>query len=101
MAVIEQERVREIGLRLSPEQEEKLERAASLAGQSLDDFAASVLLSVADAAPASLPKTVLSERDFDLFLSLRDSDAAPTPALVKVMAEYQRRLADGSLQVED
>jgi len=49
MAVIEQEVVREISIQLSREQEDALTRAASQAGQSVEDFAASALVRAAEA----------------------------------------------------
>lgn len=101
MATLEHEVTREIGVRLNREQAEKLEQAASMRGQTLDEFAASALLDAADAALASPPVTVLSNRDFDRLLALCDSDVPPAPALVRAAEEYKRRLADGSLQVED
>ncbi len=50
MATIEREVTRELSLRFSAEQREKLEQAASARGQSLNEFAAAVLLSAADKA---------------------------------------------------
>ncbi len=101
MATIEREADQEIGIRVSREQGEKLERAASARGQSLNDFAASALLRAAEEVLVSPSVTVMSERDFARFLALCDSDAPPAPALVRAAEEYKRRLADGSLQVED
>ena len=106
MATLEHEVTRESGtaggievaVRLSREQDVKLEQAASLAGQSRDEFAASVLRDAVDAALAPSSVTVLSERDFDYLLSVLEADVEPNEALMAAAAEYKRRLADGSLQ---
>lgn len=101
MAIAEQEVAERFSVRLDREQQEKLAQAAQATGQSLDDFAAAALLRAADAALASPSVTVLSNRDFDYLMTLCASDAPPAPALVRAAEEYKRRLADGSLQVED
>ena len=53
MAVLEHETTRELGIRLSYEQVDRLEQAAALTGQSLDEFAATALARAADAALTS------------------------------------------------
>lgn len=101
MAILEHETTCELGIRLSREQAERLEEAAARTGQSLGEFAAAALLRAAEAALASPSVTMLSNRDFDHLMTLCNSDAPPAPALVRAAEEYKRRLADGSLQVED
>jgi len=51
---------REIGIRLSREQAERLERAALATGQSLESFAASALLREADAVLTQRPRAAKS-----------------------------------------
>ena len=101
MATLEHEAVTQLAVRLSRAQAERLERAASLTGQSLNEFAASALLGAADAALAAPPVTVLSNRDFDRLMALSGGDVEPNETLRAAAAEYGRRLAEGSLQVED
>ena len=71
MATLEHEVTTPLTIRLSREQRQTLERAAQASGQSLDEFAASALLSAADAAlTASLPLSEESDpldRVFGIF----------------------------------
>ena len=97
MAIAEQE----LGIQLSQEQQARLRQAASLAGLSLDDFAASALIRAADAVLEQPQPTVLSEQDFDYLLRFLEAEAVPNEALQAAADDYKRRLADGSLQVED
>ena len=50
MAIAEQEIARHLSIPLDRDQQERLERAALMAGQSLEGFAATALLRAADAA---------------------------------------------------
>ncbi len=101
MATAEQDLAEELGVKLSRQQQERLRDAASRVGVSLSEFAAAALVRAADAVLEQSQPTVLSERDFDHLVQLLEADAAPNDALQAAAADYKRRLADGSLQVEN
>ena len=102
MAIAEQDLAAELGVKLSREQQERLQDAASRAGVSLSEFAAAALVQAADAVlEQPQPPTVLSERDFDDLVQFLEADAAPNAALQAAAEDYTRRVADRSLQVEN
>ncbi len=100
MAIAEQD-LADVRVRLSREQQERLREAASLTGTSMSEFAAAALERAADAVLEQPQPTVLSEGDFDHLVQFLEADAAPNAALQAATEDYKRRLADGSLQVEN
>ena len=60
-----------------------IERAASLTGQTVTDFAVSNLVDSALATIERHQRLVLSDRDRDLFLAALDRPAKPLPELTK------------------
>lgn len=79
-----------IDLRVSREQKEILETAASIKGVSLSAYLLANCLQIAKADLAQHQKLVLSERDRDLFLSLIANPPKPNPSLVEAMQEFQQ-----------
>ncbi len=75
--------------RLSREQKELIERAASALGQTVSDFATSILVVRAERALQEASETRLSHRDRDVFLAMLD-DAEPNEALRKAGERYRR-----------
>lgn len=82
-------KVKRIDLRISSEQKELLEKAASLKGLSLSAYMLSHCLEVAQNELAANQKLVLTDRDRDLFLSLMQNPPEPEETLVKAMKNFQ------------
>jgi uncharacterized protein (DUF1778 family) len=76
--------------RMSPDVKQKVEKAALLSGQTLTDFAVSVLAQSADAILERHYATTLSDRDRDLFLEMLDNPPAPNAALRRAAERYRR-----------
>ena len=79
-----------IDLRVSKEQKELLETAASIKGLSLSSYLLTNCLSIAQADIVEHQKLVLSDRDRDLFLSLVANPPQPNQDLVAAMQEFQQ-----------
>ena len=79
-----------IDLRVSKEQKELLETAASIKGISLSAYLLANCLEIAKADIAKHQKLVLSDRDRDLFLSLIANPPKPNQDLVEAMKEFQQ-----------
>ena len=80
-----------IDLRVSKEQKELLETAASIKGLSLSSYLLTNCLSIAQADIAEHQKLILSDRDRDLFLSLIADPPQPNQDLVTAMQEFQQK----------
>jgi uncharacterized protein (DUF1778 family) len=78
-----------IALPLSPQQRELVEQAAAQRGQSLDEFAASVLVERALQIVQNGSVRALSERDARRFLELLDADVEPNEALRSAAERYR------------
>lgn len=79
-----------IDLRVSKEQKELLETAASIKGLSVSSYLLTNCLSIAKADIAEHQKLILSDRDRDLFLSLIANPPQPNQDLVEAMQEFQQ-----------
>lgn len=79
-----------IDFRLTPEHKDLIERAASVLGQSVSDFATTTLLSRARQAVEESSMTKLSRRDSTRFLKMLDDDSPPNAALRKAAKRYAR-----------
>ncbi len=101
MAVIEQEVVREISIQLSREQEDALTRAASQAGQSVEDFAASALVRAAeDVLNPALP-AVQTERDpLDSIFGIFKDEPLLDALMERIHEEQQRGIEQFRLEAE-
>lgn len=78
-----------IDLRISPEQKELLERAASLKGLSVSSYLLSNSIETATRDIESHEKLVMSDNDRDLFLSLMENPPEPNQALKSAMKRFQ------------
>lgn len=88
LQTFEQAKTSRIDLRVTAEQKELLEKAASLNGLSLSSFVLSNSLEAAQEKIACHNELVLSDRDRDLFLSLIENPPEPCEALKSAMKEY-------------
>jgi uncharacterized protein (DUF1778 family) len=79
-----------IDLRVSKEQKDLLETAASLKGISLSAYLLANCLEIAQEDIAKYQKLVLSDRDRDLFLSLIANPPQPQQDLVEAMQVFQQ-----------
>jgi uncharacterized protein (DUF1778 family) len=80
-------------LRLHQEHKALIERAASAACQSVMEFAVSHLVQDARTVLREHEVTVLSDRDWGIFLSMLDADAEPNEALRKAASTYRQQRA--------
>lgn len=84
-------RTERLDMRLTPDQKDLLERAASLSGQPLTGFALSHLVERAQEILDRFQRTVLSRRDAERFLDILSSDPEPTPALKAALRRRKAR----------
>ena len=82
-----------LDFRLSVQQKRMIEQAASVAGQSLSDYAISNLIRQAQQTLDDASATRLSIRDRDLFLHALDAGTAPNKALKTAARRYKKRRA--------
>lgn len=80
--------------RLPPDIKQRVEKAALLSGQTLTDFAVSVLAHSADAILERHYITALSDRDRDIFLAMLDHPPAPNAALRQAAERYKQHTQD-------
>jgi uncharacterized protein (DUF1778 family) len=79
-----------LDFRLTPEHKALIERAASVAHQSVTDFALATLVKAANEAIERASLTALSARDSKAFLHMLDSDAGPNAALRAAVRRYKK-----------
>ncbi|MGI8937658.1 MAG: DUF1778 domain-containing protein [Iamia sp.] len=79
-----------IEARLSPEERERIERAATMAGLSTSNFMVSAAVERADAAIAEATTTTVPDDYFDELLAALD-DPSPAPRLAEAAAQARRR----------
>ena len=82
-----------IDFRLQSEHKALIERAASVHGQTVTQFAIAALVKAAHESIQQASLTELSTRDRDVFLQMLDSNAAPNAALKKAAKRYRSRRA--------
>jgi uncharacterized protein (DUF1778 family) len=71
-----------------------LERAATHLGQTVNEFAAATVVRSAYDVIEQHERTLLSNRDRDIFLALLDdAEAEPNDALREAAAEYKREMS--------
>jgi uncharacterized protein (DUF1778 family) len=80
-----------LDIRLKPNTKELIQQAADLRNQSLTQFVVSALSDAAEQVVAENTRTVLSNRDRDMFLKLLDTPPTPNKALKKAVTRYQKR----------
>jgi uncharacterized protein (DUF1778 family) len=83
-------KINRIDLRVSKEQKDLLETAASIKGISLSAYLLANCLEIAQEDIAKHQKLVLSDRDRDLFLSLIANPPQPNQDLVEAMQKFQQ-----------
>lgn len=79
-----------MGLRLSEQHKERIERAAAMVGQTVNSYAIAELLRRADEILEKEEVRRLSNRDRDIFLALLDGDQEPNEALKAAAEEYKK-----------
>lgn len=85
-----------IEFRLSTEDKQEIERAATVQNRSLTDFATATLKEAARkvlAEQAEHEHVRLSNRDRDRFLAMLDSDTGPNAALQAAAKRHRQRVA--------
>lgn len=80
-----------LDIRLQPDTKKLIQQAAALRNQSVTQFVVSTLTAAADNAVAEHSRTVLSDRDRDLFLKLLDDPPEPNAALRKAAKSYRKQ----------
>lgn len=95
MSIAQQHDAR-MNFRLSRAVKERIERAASLTGQSLSDFAASALARSADDVLERHHLMTLADEDRDFFLSLLDGDEEPGEKAKEAAARYRQGRREGT-----
>jgi uncharacterized protein (DUF1778 family) len=68
-----------------------IERAASVDGQTVSNFAISALIRAAEDTLERATTRTVSARDAKSFIDMLDSDAAPNPALKAAARRYKAR----------
>ena len=77
-------------IRLDSEAKDKIEQAAVVSQQSLNDFVVTNLSRVSEEALGRQGVIRLSDRDRDLFLTALDADVRPNRALRKAAEQFTR-----------
>jgi uncharacterized protein (DUF1778 family) len=80
-----------LGFRLQSEQKSLIERAASIHGQTVTQFAISALLRAAHESIQDAGATELSPRDREVFLEMLDADGKPNAVLERAALRYRER----------
>jgi uncharacterized protein (DUF1778 family) len=74
---------------MDPKNKSLLERAATILGLSITAYATSALVNNAQEVIDRFERTVLSDRDRDLFLEALDSADKPNDALLSAVSDYK------------
>lgn len=93
MPSIETHSVARLNFRLSPEEKEKIERAAIASGMTVTDFAVHTLINAADETLERNHTRKLSDRDRDIFLDLLDAEGEPNDALKKAFLAHDELIS--------
>jgi uncharacterized protein (DUF1778 family) len=89
-----------LDFRLSGADKRLIESAASISGQSVSDFALSILRAGAMQIREQHERTRLTDRDRDLFLAIVDNER-PNEALKRFASKYAKDLVRGGPRVGD
>ncbi len=79
-----------LNFRLSFELKEKIERAATVSGVTVTDFAINALVNSAEEVLDKHQTRTLSDRDRDLFLEMLDSSKKPNRALREAVKAHKK-----------
>ncbi len=84
--------VSRMNFRLPLEIKDKIEKAATLSGLTVTDFAINALSNSAEEVLEKNQTRRLSDRDRDIFLAMLESDEEPNDELKKAAADYKKRV---------
>ncbi|MGI9056564.1 MAG: DUF1778 domain-containing protein [Pyrinomonadaceae bacterium] len=79
-----------LDFRITVEKKKVIEQAADLSGQTVSDFAVSVLVKTAHEVIKNHHHSTLSNRDRELFLALIESDEPPNSSLKNAVKTYKK-----------
>jgi len=79
-----------LDFRVKPDQKSLIERAASVEGRTVTDFAVTALVRAAHDVLERSSLTSLSAQDAKAFLRMLDSDASPNAALKAAAKRYKK-----------
>jgi len=82
-----------LDFRLSQDHKQMIEQAAAIRGQSLSDFAITILVEAAQRTVDAATVTRLSRRDRDIFMKILSADAEPNRALKAAASRYRKSRA--------
>jgi uncharacterized protein (DUF1778 family) len=82
-----------LDIRLKPDTKDLIQQAAELRNETLTQFVISTLSEAAEKVVAAHERTVLSDRDRDLFLKLLDAPPKPNKALKTAAMRHRKRQA--------
>lgn len=89
MKTVSQTENARMDFRVKQDQKSLIERAASVEGRTVTDFAIAALIKAAHETIERSTLTTLSTRDASAFLRMLDSDAAPNAALKAAAQRYK------------
>ena len=89
---ITRQKVREarLNVRLRPDLKDRIEKAASISGKSITDFAVTTLVETADEILERHQIAQLSDRDRDIFLAIIDRAAKPNARLKRAAKTHNK-----------
>lgn len=90
MKTIRKSQSARLDFRVKLDQKSLIERAASVEGRTVTDFAVATLIKAAQETIERSTLTSLSTRDANTFLRMLDSDAAPNAALKAAAKRYKK-----------
>lgn len=82
-----------LDIRLRPDMKVLIQQAAELRNETLTQFVVSTLTEAAEKVVATHERTILSNRDRDLFLKLLDAPPKANSTLKRAAAKYRKRTA--------
>jgi uncharacterized protein (DUF1778 family) len=88
-----------IDFRTTTEIKSLIEKAATLRGMTVSDFATTVLLEKSQEVLQSSETTILTNRDRDIFLYLLDNHPTPNDKLLKATSRFKKAVETGDLIV--
>ena len=91
MATRRSTRQTRLDFRIKTEHKSLIERAASVKGQTVTDFAVAALVKAANESIDQATSTRLSQADSRIFLQMLNSQAAPNAALRSAAKRYKSR----------
>jgi uncharacterized protein (DUF1778 family) len=79
-----------LNFRIRPDIKDRIEKAASISGKSVTDFAVAALSESADEVLEHFHVTELSNRDRDVFLAILDQKSKPNKQLKRAAKTHKR-----------